>query len=485
MNPHKVVTPYRIDENLKLGPDYHPPTPRVHFAYPQDGGSFAHAALRCVGAGKCRDTSGGTMCPSYMVTLDEEHTTRGRARILFEMLRGEIVTGGFRSDAVREALDLCLSCKGCKGDCPVSVDMATYKAEFLHKHYRRRLRPPAAYALGLIMLHARLASRAPRLVNAVTAAPGLGAALKRAGGIAPERPLPPFAPEPFRAWWRRRELVNAAGRPVVLFPDTFNAYLHPEPLKAAVEVLEAAGFRVEVPAPALCCGRPLYDYGMLDLAERFWRRMLDGLRPWIRAGVHVVGIEPSCVAAFRDELCGLLPHDEDAKRLSLQTLTLAELLRDHAPGWPRPRLDRRALLHGHCHQRAVMGLSAERELLEQMGLEVQELDAGCCGLAGSFGFEAEHYEISRQIGERRLLPAVRDAPPDALVVADGFSCKTQVVHFTDRRPLHTAQVLKLALDHGPGGPPGTPPEAAYPDVVLDGGGWLSAAAARARRRRDR
>jgi Fe-S oxidoreductase len=405
MNPHKVVDPYPIVSNLKLGSGYAPSEPEVHFAYPEDGGSFAHAALRCVGAGKCRDIDAGTMCPSYMVTLDERHSTRGRSRILYEMLQGDTITDGFRSDEVGEALDLCLSCKGCNGDCPVSVDMASYKAEFLSKHYKRRLRPAAAYSMGLIMVHARLAALAPRLANRVAA---LGP-VKRLGGISPTRTVPPFARQTFRSWFSGRGVSNASGAPVLLFPDTFNNFLHPEPLKAAVEVLEAAGLRVEVPDRALCCGRPRYDYGMLDTAKLFWRRTLDSLRPWIREGVPLIGLEPSCVAAFRDELPALLPNDEDARRLSLQALTLAEALELHAPDWDVPPLSRRAIVHGHCHQEAIMGMEREQALYERMGLDFELLDSGCCGLAGSFGFEREHDELSRQIGEHRLMSMVRDA----------------------------------------------------------------------------
>jgi FAD/FMN-containing dehydrogenase/Fe-S oxidoreductase len=464
MNPHKVVDPYPIVSNLKLGAGYAPPQPSpLHFSYPEDGGSFAHAALRCVGAGKCRDTSQGTMCPSYMVTLDEEHSTRGRARALYEMLEGDTITGGFKSDAVHDALDLCLSCKGCKGDCPVDVDMATYKAEFLSKYYKGRLRPAAAYTMGLIMVHARLASRAPRLANALASL----SIVKRAGGISPARALPPFAPETFQAWFERRGIVNPHGDPVVLFPDTFNNFLHPEPMKATVEVLEAAGFRVVLPEQPVCCGRPLYDYGMLPTARRFLRRLVDVLGPHARAGTHIVGVEPSCVAVFRDELVGMLPHDEDAKRISLQTLTLAEFLQRHAADWDVPKLRRRALVHGHCHQKAVMGMSAEQRLYERMGLEAEFLDAGCCGLAGSFGFETEHHDISVRIAEHKLLPIVRDAAPETLLIADGFSCKTQVEQLTDRRPLHTAQVIKMAIEHGPAGPPAVRPERDYPDVRLD------------------
>jgi Fe-S oxidoreductase len=465
MNPHKVVDPYPIVSNLKLGSGYSPPDVSTHFSYGEDGGSFAHAAMRCVGAGKCRDDSTGTMCPSFAATRDEKDTTRGRARALYEMLEGDTITDGFRSKEVEGALDLCLSCKGCKTDCPVSVDMATYKAEFLSHHYKRRLRPMVAYSMGLIMLWARLAARAPRITNLLTRAPGISSLIKRLGGIAPERAMPRFAGETFKSWFAGRGVVNPDGDPVVLFPDTFSDHLHPEPIKAAAEILEAAGFRVEVPADALCCGRPLYDYGMLDTAKIFWRRMLDRLQPQIRAGVPIVGIEPSCVAAFRDELPNLLPHDEDAKRLSLQTLTLAEFLQRHAPDWDPPKLERRAVVHVHCHQEATAGSSAEEGLYGRMGIEYEVLDSGCCGLAGSFGFEKEHYDVSVAIAENRLLPKVRELADETIVIADGFSCKTQIEQLSERRALHTAQVLKMALDHGPEGVSGGRPERVYPDLA--------------------
>ena len=318
--------------------------------------------------------------------------------------------------------------------------------------------------MGLIMAHARVAQHAPALANALARAPGVGGLLKRLAGISPHRALPPFPARSFTSWFAQRGERNPAGEPVVLFPDTFNNFLHPETMRATLEVLESTGRRVVVPQAAVCCGRPLYDYGMLDTARRFWRRTLDVLRRDVRAGNPVVGVEPSCVAAFRDELVGLLPHDEDAKRLSLQTLTLGEFLTEHGDGWEPPVLHRRALVHGHCHHEAVMGLDADRRVLDRLGLDAEVLDSGCCGMAGSFGFEARHHDISVAIGERRLLPAVREAPLDTLVVADGFSCKTQVEQLTERRALHLAQVVRMAAEHGPDGPAGNAPERLYPDV---------------------
>jgi len=448
MNPGKVVDAFDPTENLRLGTAYHPPQPRTHFSFFEDDGSFARATRRCVGVGKCRRLDGGTMCPSFMVTREEEHSTRGRARLLFEMLEGNPVGDGWRSEAVRGALDLCLACKGCKGDCPVNVDMATYKAEFLSHYYQGRRRPITAYTMGLIYWWARLAAHAPGLVNFFTQTPPFSALVKAAGGIAPQRRIPAFAPETFTAWFRRRGPTNADKPRVLLWPDTFNNHFHPDTAKAAVEVLEAAGYRVEIPATPLCCGRPLYDWGMLDLAGHLLRQILATLRPLIAEGVPIVGLEPSCVAVFRDELLGLFPHDEDAKRLSRQTFLLSEFLEQRAEGYHPPQLRRRALVHGHCHHKALMKLDAEEATLSKLGLDYTVLDSGCCGMAGAFGFErGDHYDVSRKAGERVLLPAVRAASPDTLIIADGFSCREQIAQTTERRALHLAQVLQLAL-HG-------------------------------------
>jgi FAD/FMN-containing dehydrogenase/Fe-S oxidoreductase len=445
MNPGKVVDPSRMDEHLRLGTEYRPQPVRTHFRYPEDDGSFAHATVRCVGVGRCRRMGGGTMCPSYMVTREEQHSTRGRARLLFEMLRGDALPGGWRNASVREALDLCLACKGCKGDCPVNVDVATYKAEFLAHYYAGRLRPRTAYSMGLIHRWARLAARLPRLANAVTPAPLLGGIAKTVAGIAPERRVPEFAPYTFREWFRRRGSRNQDKPAVMLWPDTFNNHFHPETAIAAVEVLEAAGYRVLVPERTLCCGRPLYDYGMLDLAKRLLRRILDALRPEIAAGVPLVALEPSCLAVFRDELLNLMPDDEDAQRLSRQSYLLGEFLTQHAPDFEIPRLRRKALLHGHCHQKALAGMSDEEAVLRRLGVEYTAPDAGCCGMAGAFGFEREHYGVSMAVGERVLLPAVRAADGDTLIVVDGFSCREQIAQGTSRRALHLAEVLRMAL----------------------------------------
>ena len=451
MNPGKVIDPYRLDEHLKLGTDYNPWRPPVRFTYRQDKGDFAHAALRCVGIGKCRVPDADTvMCPSYMVTREEKDSTRGRARLLFEMLQGDVITDGWQSREVYDALDLCLSCKGCTNDCPVQVDMPTYKAEFLHHHFKsaRRWRPRYAYAFGLIDQAARVASVMPGLVNFITHAPGLSRVAKLAAGMAAERQIPQFAPITLQQWFRQRGgTSNPNGRRVVLWPDTFNNHFHTDVGVACVEAIEAAGWQVVMPEGHVCCGRPLYDYGFLDLAERYLSHTIAVLRDEIRQGTPIVGIEPSCLAVFKDELTGMLPHDDDAARLSRNAMHFAEFFEQYEI--PVPSLAVKAIVWGHCHHKATGGMDPEHKLLERMGVEVEPISGGCCGLAGSWGFEQGHYDISMQCGEQALLPAVRNADRDTLVIANGFSCKTQIQQSdAGRTALHVAQAIKLARDRG-------------------------------------
>ncbi len=438
-------------DDLRLGAGWAPWAPPTHFRLSSDEGRLDRALLRCEGVGKCRREEGGVMCPSYMVTRAEEHSTRGRARLLFEMLRGEVVTDGWRSREVFDALDLCLSCKGCKSECPVGVDVATYKSEFLSHYYQGRVRPRSAYAMGLIMYGARIASLAPRLVNAAARTPALGSAVKRMAGVAAQRPVPRLADESFGRWFahRPRPAWRPGRRPVVLLPDTFSNFFRPEVDRAMVTVLEAAGFEVLVPPRVVCCGRPLYDYGMLATARRLHAQLLDVLRPMIRAGVPIVVAEPSCCASIRDELGELAPDDPDVSRLARQTHTLGELLQVHAPDWEPPAGDGSVLVQGHCHQRAVRGMGDDTAVLDRMGVEWAMPDSGCCGLAGSWGYEAEKYQLSMAVGERVLFPAVRDADPATVVVADGFSCRTQIEHGTGRRAVHLAQLIESQLAGGP------------------------------------
>jgi Fe-S oxidoreductase/FAD/FMN-containing dehydrogenase len=460
MNPGKVIDSNPLDSDLRLGADYSPLQLKTHFAFSEDGGKFASAALRCVGVGRCRRTNAGTMCPSYMVTREEKDSTRGRARLLFEMLQGDPLEDGWRNESVREALDLCLACKACKTECPVNVDMATYKAEFLSHYYSRRLRPRSAYSMGLIYWWSGVATLAPKLVNSLAGLPILSGAIKSAAGIAPKRELPRFAARTFRSQFNDRRqdedtsrllahTTSAANRPrVLLWVDTFNNHFHPETAHAAVEVLEGAGYSVDIPSKRLCCGRPLYDYGMLDLATHLLRRILDHLRADIRAGIPVVVLEPSCAAVFRDELAQLLPDDPDAETLRSQTFLLSEFLVRHCPDFKLPALEGAAFVQGHCHQKSLMGMSAEESLLKRLGLNVVMPDTGCCGMAGAFGFEKDHYEVSVKCAERVLLQEVRKTEEDTFIIADGFSCREQITQLTGRRAVHLAEVLQAAVRSG-------------------------------------
>ncbi len=445
MNPGKLIDAYRVDENLRLGPDYQPLKPATRFAFAsREGTGFTRAVERCVGMGKCRSLEGGVMCPSYRVTREERYSTRGRSRLLAEMLRGEVIPDLWQSDAVREALDYCLACKGCKSDCPTHTDMASYKAEFLSHYYAARLRPRQAYSMGLIHRWARLAALAPGFANFLTQTPGLAGVAKVIGGIARERHIPKFAPRTFRQWFARRAAPDPARPRVILWADTFNNYFHPETAQAAAEVLEAAGYAVAVPGAALCCGRPLYDFGMLDIAQRQLKRILDALEPEIRAGTPVVGLEPACLAVFKDELLNLFPDDPRAQRLSRQCFLFSEFLTQCAH-WVAPRLGGRAIVHGHCHQKALFGMKADMQLLAEMGVDAKLLGTGCCGMAGAFGFKPEHYDLSIKAGELGLLPAVRGAGPETLVVASGYSCREQIAQCTAREGLHIADVARRAL----------------------------------------
>ncbi|WP_215456284.1 FAD-binding and (Fe-S)-binding domain-containing protein [Streptomyces sp. ATCC 21386] len=517
LNPGMLVRPAPLDTNLRFAVLPRTPVP-VEFAYPDDGGDFSAAVRRCVGVAKCRTTevgpaSGAVMCPSFRVTGEEEHSTRGRARLLHEMLAGEVVTDGWRSPEVRDALDLCLSCKGCRSDCPVGVDMATYKAEFLHHHYAGRRRPASHYAMGWLPVWLRLVARTRTagLVGFLAGVRPLAALAKRLGGIAGERELPRPAKVPFTRWYhrmlkeeaRREEAATAAQAPttVLLWTDTFTEYLLPSVGQAALKVLEAAGLHVIVP-PTLwmkrkpswalraeageevaltqlrltralfamrtgrvCCGLTYISTGQLDRARAVLRRTLDILDVFLSPipqrlldedpdltppHLPVVVLEPSCAATLRSDLPELLPDDPRAHQLAASVITFAEALERHAPHWTPPAVDRPVVGQTHCHQHAVLGDAPDRRLRAAAGL-TGTLSGGCCGLAGNFGFEKGHYDVSVACAEEQLLPAVRDAPDDALVLADGFSCRTQLEQLAGRRGRHLAEVLAEGLGVGLGG----------------------------------
>ena len=444
LNPGVIVDPVPIDADLRV-PAARSMRTNLAFAYPHDDGDFTTAVHRCVGVGKCRaDTTaaGGVMCPSYLATGDEKDSTRGRARVLQELTNGSLVKR-FSSHEVHDALDLCLSCKGCSSDCPAGVDMATYKAEVLHQRYRRRVRPPSHYALGWLPRWARLAARAPRLTNAVLRRPGLAAAAKRLGGIDNRRPLPQFARQTFRDWFAGHPV--ASGQPVLLWVDTFTDHFTPEVGRAAVRVLEDAGYAVGITARPVCCGLTWISTGQLDGARRRLRKSLDVLEPALRSGLPIVGLEPSCTAVLRSDVTDLLPDDPRAQAVATSTRTLAELLVD-TPGWTPPRLDGvTAVAQPHCHHHAVMGWAPDAALLADAGAEVTAV-GGCCGLAGNFGVERGHYEVSQAVAETALLPAVRDAAHDTVVLADGFSCRTQLEQLGRVHSVHLAQLLDDARD---------------------------------------
>ncbi|MFD7702702.1 FAD-binding and (Fe-S)-binding domain-containing protein [Streptomyces caelestis] len=476
LNPGVLVRPAPLDADLRFSVLPREPVD-VAFGYPADGGDFSAAVRRCVGVATCRTASvsgPAVMCPSFRATGEEQHSTRGRARLLHEMLAGELVTDGWRSTEVRDALDLCLSCKGCRSDCPVGVDMATYKAEFLHHHYAGRRRPAAHYAMGRLpeWLGWVGRTRSAGAVNALASVGPLADVAKRLGGIAGEREIPRVAEETFTRWWRRRGGPSGEGELVVLWPDTFTEHLSPSVGRAAVRVLEAAGLRVALP-PALrpgsrpvgdarsrsalslltarrgrvCCGLTYISTGQLDRARTVLRRTLDLLEPVLATDAPLVVLEPSCAAALRTDAPELLHDDPRAARLAARVLTFAETLERHAPDWTPPVLDRPVTGQTHCHQHAVLGEDPDRRLRAAAGL-TGELSGGCCGLAGNFGFEKGHYEVSAACAEDRLLPSVREAPDEAVVLADGFSCRTQLEQLAGVRGRHLAEVLAAALDQG-------------------------------------
>jgi FAD/FMN-containing dehydrogenase/Fe-S oxidoreductase len=446
MNPGKLIGPLdqpvnQPQDQLRVNVSHPPMETSTHFAFSNDGGSFEHAALRCVGVGACRKEESGTMCPSYMATRDEKHSTRGRAHLLWEMMQGDIVEDGWRNEQVREALDLCLACKACKTECPVNVDMATYKAEFLAHHYEGRLRPLSAYAFGYIDKWARLASLAPQVANALATAPVTAAAAKWLLHIHPSRTLPGFSRKTYKSQASLLPQPDAARGEVLLWADTFNNYMKSETAVAAHRVLVDAGFRVRVLQQHVCCGRPLYDFGLLDSARKYLLSCLALLGPTIASGTPVVVLEPSCATVFRDELTNLLPDDARAHKLKANTFLLSEFLVRKAPYYRPPARSGTFIVQGHCHHQAVMKMTDEMTVLRATGANVTLLDSGCCGMAGPFGFERDKFEVSQMLAERRLLSAVRAASEDTVLVADGFSCREQIAQNSPRRGMHLAEVL--------------------------------------------
>lgn len=442
MNPGKIVEPNKPDDDLRLGVNYHPKEPDTYFKFPEDSGSFSRATLRCVGVGKCRRPEKAFMCPSFLVTRDELHTTRGRAHMLFEMFRGDFIRDGWNSKEVFEALEFCLGCKGCKNECPVNVDIATYKEEFLAHYYRNRLRPRAAYGLGLIGYWNRLAGIIPGIANYFTQTPGLNKIPKYLMGVALERSLPKFAPKNFYDWFSLLP-DRDEGEEVVLYPDYLNDFIYPEILTAAADILKRWGYRVVLPPSRPPALRPLIHYGMLDLAKSEIKKCLTVLHPFAIKGTPIVFLEPSELSVYRDELINLFPNDRGAHRIKELSMLLSEFMKQKRI--EPPRLSGKAVFHGHCHQKALLDVAFARDILTLMGLEYEEPQPGCCGMSGSFGLEVRSYPLSVKIGEEALLPAVRNSDRETFIVADGFSCRTQILEGTGRRALHLAELIQEAF----------------------------------------
>jgi FAD/FMN-containing dehydrogenase/Fe-S oxidoreductase len=447
LNPGNIVASPPLTEHLRYGPEYETWEPATLLDFSHQGG-FAAAIEMCNGAGVCRKTIEGTMCPSYMATKDEEHSTRGRANALRAVLSGHLPASDFTSRRLYEVMDLCLECKACKAECPANVDMAKLKYEFLHHYYRANGLPLRNWVFGRIAALSKFGSRLAPLSNRIATSRLNRWIMDRFLGIDIRRPLPSFAGETFNAWFDARKRPDAAPRgPVVLFNDTFVTYNSPEIGRAAVEILEAAGYRVEL-VNKKCCGRPLISKGMLDEAKQHAVWNVAQLKPWVERGVAVVGLEPSCLLTLRDESVDLLRSD-DARKVARSSFLLEEfLVREKADGLSLDFKDgqRRALLHGHCHQKSMVGTGPTVAALQWANYEVIEVDSGCCGMAGSFGFEKEHYDISVALGKRRLAPAVLAQPTTTEIVAPGISCRQQIGHLTGRRAKHPAEILHEALN---------------------------------------
>lgn len=449
MNPGKVVDPEPLDSHLRVRGMLQPGKQvATFFKYPADAGHFNKTLLRCVGVGKCRKSDNGTMCPSYMVTREEQYSTRGRAHLLFEMLKGEVIKDGWRSEAARHALDLCLSCKACRTECPVGVDMATYKSEFFYHYYQHKHRPLNAWLFGRIDSVAKWMAKLPALSNFISQNPLSSVLIKRTLGIAPSRELPRFQSPTFINWFHQRQSRHNGSHEVILWPDTFNNYFSTDVAQAAVEVLETLGYKVNLPVAHICCGRPLYEFGWLDLAKQRLQQIMQILNEPLQRGVPLIALEPSCLAVFRDELLNLFPGDQSAERLSQNSYTLGEFLQRE--NVDLPKLNKNALAHLHCNHKYVLGTDADHAVIEALGLDCEFPDSGCCGMAGAFGYEKEKYPVSLAVVERKLLPAIRGCSADTLLIADGYSCREQIRQQTNRQPLHLAEVVRMALKYSAG-----------------------------------
>ena len=453
MNPGKIVDAQPMTENLRIGPEYRPLQPSTGFAFRQEG-SFAHGIEMCNGQGACRKVLGGTMCPSYMATREEEHSTRGRANALRAAMSGALPTSALTDKRLYDVLDLCLECKGCAAECPSNVDMAKLKYEFLNQYHKANGYSARSQVFGNIAAFSKIGAFFAPMSNWMNRLPPVRRMMESHLGVDRRRQLPPFASQTFAQWFRARggspESVAQRGR-VILFPDTFTNYNHPELGRAAVKVMEALGYQVIVPK-VRCCGRPLLSKGMMSKAQQNARFNVDRIHSYVASGAKLVGIEPSCILSFADDYTDLNGVDSAKAREIADNTMLVEQFVDHAIGQgasldlDSSRLPGRILFQGHCHQKALVGTGAAMGLLNSIdGVEATEIASGCCGMAGSFGYEVEHYDISMQIGEMAVFPAIRDQPGDFTVVAEGVSCRQQIAQGTDKQARHLVEVLADAL----------------------------------------
>ena len=453
-NPGKIVRPSKMDDRslFRFKPGYATPEFDTAFDWSEWRG-FAGAVEMCNNNGACRKADVGVMCPSYRATGEERHLTRGRANTLRLAISGQLGADALTSDAMAETMDLCLSCKGCKRECPTGVDMARMKIEFLHQHNKRHGLSLHDRLIAYLPRYAPMAVKVAALMNLRDRVPGLAALSERLTGFSARRPLPRWRSDRFQD--REGNGGGAAGREVVLLVDTFNRYFEPEKARAALRVLHAGGYTVHVAAPEsagrpLCCGRTFLAAGLVDEARAEARRLIAAVKPFVDRGVAVVGLEPSCLFTLRDEYTVMLPAEE-TRELAANALLFEEFLAREADAGRlelplKPLASGKILLHGHCHQKAFAVMGAVEKVLRLIpDCEVRQIEAGCCGMAGAFGYESGHYDVSMKIGEMDLLPAVRAAGDDALIVADGTSCRHQIADGTDRRALHAAEVLALAL----------------------------------------
>lgn len=447
MNPGMVVESPPMTEQLRLGPGYETIPLLTEMDWSSEG-SFADAVEMCNGNGACRKLQSGVMCPSYMATLEEEHSTRGRANALRMAMSGELGEDAFTSKRLYEVMELCVQCKGCKTECPSNVDMGKMKTEWLGKYYEKNGVPIRSRFFGMMpVVTRRITGKRAKVVNWVNRQKPIRALMDKAMGISSRRELPAFAEEPFTDWFPK-QTWRKDGPGVVLFADTFTNYNHPEIARAAAELFDRAGFAVQVASPKACCGRPMLSKGLLKEARAQALNALSELLPLAQAGLPIVGFEPSCVLTFRDEFKSLLPNDPRVDVLAKQSYLFENFVAEHAERFAALKWKsgkRTVLLHGHCHQKALVGTDGALAALRMPGYDVSLIESSCCGMAGAFGYESEHVDVSLKMAELKLAPAVRKAAPDTLIAAAGTSCRHQIHDTTGRHPLHPAQILRDAL----------------------------------------